>query len=81
MVDDYLPFVERISKLYGDMGSNADPDAVEKVVASIFEAGKDSSDRLRYTPTNDIKPILDARRSSEQEYGSFTRALFAPKPD
>jgi short-subunit dehydrogenase len=77
LIDDYLPWLEQIGKVYAALGNASDPDAVEKVVASIFEAATDGSDRLRYMPTNDIQPILNARRStSEDTYRSFARGLF-----
>ena len=37
------------------MAGAADTDAVEKVVQAIYEAATDGTDRLRYSPTNDIK--------------------------
>lgn len=80
LIEDYFPFLNRISALYGGMQDAADEDAVEKVAATIFEAAVDESDRLRYMPTNDIQPILDARRgTSEQDYHAFTNSLFVPK--
>jgi len=79
-IPDYAPFLEQIGKVYAGMGNNADPNAVEKVVEAIFEAANDQSDRLRYMPTNDIRPILDARRgTSEEEYQSFTHGLFVSR--
>ena len=75
---DYYPFLEHISQVYGSMAGGADPDAIRKVAASVFEAVTDGSDRLRYAPTNDVKPILDARRqTSEGQYEIFVRDRFA----
>ncbi|QWT86320.1 hypothetical protein KBP46_00055 [Chryseobacterium sp. PCH239] len=69
LIEDYLPFLEQIGKVYGGMAGAADADAVEKVVQAIYEAATDGTDRLRYYPTTDIKPILEARRNtSEVEY-------------
>lgn len=74
----YSPFLERIGRVYGGMQGAADRDAVEKVVTAIFEAAGDGSTRLRYTPTNDIRPLLEARRSSSEEhYRALTQTLFA----
>ncbi len=82
VIGDYLPFLERIGKFYGGMAQASDPDAIEKVVAAIYEAANDNSDQLRYTPTNDIRPLLNARRStSETEYQTFTQGLFESKND
>jgi NAD(P)-dependent dehydrogenase (short-subunit alcohol dehydrogenase family) len=79
-IDDYLPFLEHIGQLYAGLGDNADPDAVEKVVAAIFTASTDGLDQLRYAPTNDIQPLLDARRSgSEPDYRALTLGLFTPQ--
>ena len=75
---DYLPFVEHISNVYGSMAGGADPDAVQKVAASIFEAATDGTDRLRYIPTADVHPIFNARRhTSEEQYQTLVRGLFA----
>lgn len=80
-IPDYLPFLQQIGQVYGGMADAADADAVEKVVAAIFEAATDGTDRLRYAPTNDIAPLLAARRgSSEDEYRALTRGLFVAQP-
>lgn len=79
LIKDYLPWLEQIGKLYAGMTHNSDKDAVDKVVAAIFAAATDGTDQLRYTPTNDIAPILNARRSSsEKDYQAFTSGLFVP---
>ena len=79
-IDDYLPFLNHVGQLYAGMGDNADPDAVEKVVAAIFTASTDGLDQLRYAPTNDIRPLLDARRnSSEPAYRALTLGIFTPQ--
>jgi len=79
-IGDYLPFLEQIGKVYNGMQGTADADAVEKVVHAIFEAATDGTDRLRYSPTDDIKSILDARRNtSEEKYQAFTDTIFLPK--
>lgn len=76
-ISDYVPFLEQIGQVYGGMAETADADAVEKVIAAIYEAATDGTDRLRYAPTNDIAPLLTARRgSSEDEYRALTRGLF-----
>ncbi|SEW01986.1 Short-chain dehydrogenase [Chryseobacterium wanjuense] len=80
LIEDYLPFLEQIGKVYGGMQGTADADAVEKVVHAIYEAATDGTDRLRYSPTDDIKPILNARRNtSEEEYQTFTNSIFLAK--
>ncbi|WP_226583609.1 SDR family oxidoreductase [Acuticoccus sediminis] len=77
--DDYRPFLDKIDAVYAGMGTAADPDAVEKVVGAIVEAATDGSHRLRYAPTADIQPILEARRrSSEEGYQALVRSFFVP---
>lgn len=77
-IEAYQPFVAHVGNLYAGMGSVADADAVEKVVASLHEAAIDPSDRLRYAPTSDIQALLDARRSSDEaQYHAFTGGMFA----
>lgn len=77
-IDDYLPWLEQIGKLYAAFQDASDPDAVETVAASIFEASTDGRDQLRYAPTNDIQPMLKARRStSEAEYRAEMLSIFA----
>lgn len=79
-IEDYLPFLEDIGKVYGGFAESADPDAVEKVVSAIYEAANDTSARLRFAPTADIQPLLDARRSaSEEAYRDLTRGIFSPE--
>lgn len=77
-IEDYMPFLSHIGQMYAGMGQGSDPDAVEKVVAAIFTAATDGTNQLRYAPTNDIQPLLNARRgSSEQEYRALTTGLFS----
>lgn len=80
VIGDYLPFLTHIGQMYAGMASNADLDAVEKVVASIYAAATDGTDQLRYAPTADIQSVLHARRStSEQEYRALTLRIFTPQ--
>ncbi|MDN7425390.1 short-chain dehydrogenase/reductase [Burkholderia sp. AU16741] len=79
-IDAYEPFLQHVGQLYGGMASTAQPDAVEKVVGAIYAAATDGSDRLRSAPTEDIHPLLNARRSSsEDDYRALTLSLFAPR--
>lgn len=74
-IPDHLPFLDRIGPVYGGRAEAAD--AVEKVVAAIRRAATDGTDRLRYAPTDDIAPLLSARRGSpEDEHRASTRAPF-----
>ena len=50
----------------------------EDVAKVIYQAATDSTDRLRYVATEDIKPMVKARReTSENEYIAFMRTRFA----
>jgi hypothetical protein len=52
--------------------------ATEEDVASvIFEAATDGTDQFRYVATEDIKPLVAARReTSEARYIKFMREQF-----
>lgn len=76
---DYGPFLHHMSEVYGNMAKGADPSSVEKVALAIFEAATQSTNRMRYLPNDDIRPIIDARRSgSEDQYQMFVQDLFSP---
>lgn len=76
-LEDYTPFLQHVGKLYGGMAHTSQPDAVERVVGAIFEAATEGAERLRHTPTQDIAPLLNARRSSSEEaYRALTLSLF-----
>lgn len=52
----------------------------EGVAEVIFTAATDGTDQLRYVATEDILPLLKARReTSEEEYTEFMRSQFIPK--
>ena len=54
----------------------------EEVAEEIYTAATDGTDQLRYVATDDIKPLVAARRgTSEAEYLAFMRARVAPKLD
>jgi hypothetical protein len=54
----------------------------ESVTQVIYDAATEGTDRLRYVATEDIKPLVKARReSSEEDYIAFMRARSAPKPN
>lgn len=79
-IDDYMPFLGKVNQVFEVLQTNADEDAVDKVVKSIYDAAIDESTRLRYAPTSDIQPILKARRgTSEEEFIEFTDNLFISK--
>jgi hypothetical protein len=53
------------------------PTLSDKVVDAIFAAATDGTDQLRYTPNDDIRPVLTARReASEREFMALTSSIF-----
>jgi len=78
-VADYDPFVAQTLAVFA--GLRAARLATEEGVAQvIYDAATDGTSRLRYVATDDIKPLVSARReTSEQDYIAFMRARFGPK--
>jgi hypothetical protein len=77
--DDYNAYLAHAAQVYGGMATNSDPDTVGRVVEAIFAAATDGTDRLRYTPNDDIRPILTARReSSERDLIALMLSFFLP---
>jgi NAD(P)-dependent dehydrogenase (short-subunit alcohol dehydrogenase family) len=76
---DYEPFVASALKVFG--GLRAQRLATSNDVAQvIFEAANDDSDRLRYVATQEILPLIKARReTSEEAYMAFMRERVTPK--
>ncbi|WP_435010204.1 SDR family oxidoreductase [Tundrisphaera lichenicola] len=77
---DYKPFASRVNAIFA--GLRASRLATEQDVARvILDAATDGTDRLRYVATEDIKPLVRARReTSEEEYMEFMRSQFMPRP-
>ena len=78
-IPDYDAFVSATNEVFA--GLRASRKATEEDVAKvIFEAATDGTNRLRYVATEDIKPLVKARReSSEQEYITLMRSQFASR--
>jgi len=75
---DYDGFVAGAMKVFDGLRSArlATSDDVAQV---IFEAASDGTDRLRYLATQDIAPLVKARReTSEDAYIAMMRSTFAP---
>jgi NAD(P)-dependent dehydrogenase (short-subunit alcohol dehydrogenase family) len=74
---DYDRFVAGALQTFA--GLRADRLATEEDVAKvIFKAATDGLPQLRYVATEDIRPLVDARRgSSEEEYMALMRARFS----
>lgn len=75
---DYDAFVAGALQTFA--GLRANRLATEEDVAGvIYRAASDGSPQLRYVATDDIRPLVDARRgSSEEEYMAMMRARFGP---
>jgi NAD(P)-dependent dehydrogenase (short-subunit alcohol dehydrogenase family) len=75
-VPDYDAFVRHTGQVFAGLVANAR--ATEEDVAKvIFEAATDGTDRLRYVATEDIAPLVQARReTSEDNYWALMRSRF-----
>jgi len=77
---DYDAFVAAAEKVFAGLRASRGNATSEEVAEVIFEAATDGSDRLRYVATDDIRPLVAARReTSEDEYLAFMRARVTPK--
>jgi len=76
---DYDQFVAQTNAIFAGLRSQrlATEEDVAKV---IFEAATDGKDQLRYVATQDILPLVKARReTAESEYVTLMRSRFLPK--
>lgn len=72
----YEDFVAATGKVFDSLRS-ARLATSEDVAGVIFDAVTDGSDRLRYVATEDIQPLVKARReTSEDAYMAFMRSRF-----
>jgi NAD(P)-dependent dehydrogenase (short-subunit alcohol dehydrogenase family) len=73
---DYDAFVGATNEVFGRL-RGARLATSEHVAAVIFEASCDGTDRLRYVATDDIAPLVKARRESgEDAYTALMRSSF-----
>jgi NAD(P)-dependent dehydrogenase (short-subunit alcohol dehydrogenase family) len=78
-IPDYDSFVGGALKVFDGLRA-ARLATSEDVARVIFEAASDGSDRLRYVATEDIAPLVNARReTSEEAYMAMMRSTFALK--
>lgn len=78
-IDDYAPFKAAAGRIFEGLRQSRSLGTAEGVAEIIFEAATDKTDRLRYVATEDIKPLVAARReSSEDAYLAFMRERFLP---
>jgi NAD(P)-dependent dehydrogenase (short-subunit alcohol dehydrogenase family) len=77
---DYEPFLKAANTLFAGLRAARADATSEDVAEVIFTAATDGSDQLRYVATDDIKPLVAARRgTSEKEYMAFMRSRVTPK--
>ncbi|WP_414586155.1 SDR family oxidoreductase [Scytonema sp. PCC 10023] len=78
-IPDYDRFVAHTNAVFAGLREVCQ--ATEEDVAKvIYQAATDGTDRLRYVATEDIKPMVQARReTSEDEYIAFMRDRFGTK--
>lgn len=69
---DYAPFQAKAGDLFARLRASRADATSEQVAEVIVEAAEDRSNRLRWVATDDIKPLIAARReTSEDEYRRF----------
>ncbi|WP_458070849.1 SDR family oxidoreductase [Rhodanobacter sp. BL-MT-08] len=75
-IDDYAGFQARTLNLFKDLSAAATATS-EDVALVIFQAASDGTNQLRYVATNDIQPLVRARReTSEAQYMQHMRTQF-----
>jgi NAD(P)-dependent dehydrogenase (short-subunit alcohol dehydrogenase family) len=75
---DYRPFLEKAMETFAGLRAARADSTSEEVAEVIYTAATDGTDQLRYVATEDIKPLVAARReTSEAEYMGFMRGQFA----
>ncbi len=76
---DYDRFIAHTSTVFEGL-RNVRLATEEDVAKVIYQAATDGTNRLRYVATEDIKPMVKARReTSEDEYIAFMQARFGIK--
>jgi NAD(P)-dependent dehydrogenase (short-subunit alcohol dehydrogenase family) len=79
VLPDYDAFVAHTHEVFARL-RGARLATEEEVARVIFEAATDGTARLRYVATEDIKPLVKARReASEEEYIGVMRSRFGVK--
>ncbi|WP_420138920.1 SDR family oxidoreductase [Sphingomonas sp.] len=82
-IADYEPFRSGAERLYDGLRANQAHADVAQVAESIYNATVDSSDRLRWLATEEVKPLAHARRETNEEaYMDTMRGYFRfPEPE
>jgi NAD(P)-dependent dehydrogenase (short-subunit alcohol dehydrogenase family) len=79
-IADYGPFVGAAMEVFAGLRASRASATSEEVAEVIFTAATDGTDQLRYVATDDIKPLVAARReTSEAEYLAFMRERVGPR--
>lgn len=79
-IADYSPFVEATQQVFARIREERARGTIGDVAEVIFTAATDMSDRLRYVATEDIAPLVAARReTSEERYLSAMRQKYRPQ--
>ncbi|RRU15254.1 SDR family oxidoreductase [Stenotrophomonas sp. 278] len=77
--DDYAAFIAGTEEVFAGLRANRLATSAD-VAKVIFDAVTDGTTQLRYVATDDIKPLVEARRSaSEAEYSEMMRRKFMPR--
>lgn len=77
---DYGPFLKGAMEIFAGLRAARADSTSEEVAEVIFTAATDGTDQLRYVATDDIKPLVRARReTSEAEYMGFMRERMTPR--
>ncbi|MGO4124198.1 SDR family oxidoreductase [Inquilinus sp. YAF38] len=77
---DYRPFLEGAMQVFAGLRASRADATSEEVAEVIYTAATDGTDQLRYVATDDIKPLVRARReTSEAEYMAFMRERVTPR--
>ncbi|MBW4444819.1 MAG: SDR family oxidoreductase [Plectolyngbya sp. WJT66-NPBG17] len=78
-IPDYDRFVAHTNAVFESL-RNVRQATEEDVAKVIYQAATDGTNRLRYVATEDIKPMVKARReTSEDEYTAFMQIHFGAK--
>ena len=75
-IDSYDPFLERANAALGKLAKHMATS--ERIAAVIYGAVTDGTKRLRYLAGDDVKHLVEARRTlSDEDYENYMRAQFA----
>ncbi|TCP36039.1 SDR family oxidoreductase [Sphingomonas sp. BK235] len=79
-IPDYAPFLTGAAKVFDGLRASRGRATSEEVAEVIYAATTDESDRLRWVATDDIRPLVSARREQgEEAYMALMRGQFTPE--